>query len=113
MKTGRFISAFLKADTIKKSGPQTVTITSIEVESLGRGDEAQEKLVAMFEQLDQGLVLNKSNLAILFELFKSDDTDDYIGKTVVLYYDPSIMFSGKRVGGIRIKEAEAKKEMKA
>lgn len=106
MKTGRFISPYLKGETIKKAGDTPVTITSIEVETLGRGEEATPKLVAYFEELDQALVLNKSNLGILEELFGSDDTDDYVGKKVVLYFDPTVMYSGKRVGGIRIKASK-------
>jgi hypothetical protein len=109
MKTGRFISVYLKADSVKKAGEQVVTITSIEAETLGRGDEAQNKLVAYFEELDQGLVLNKSNLSTLEEIFKSDETDDYIGKKITLWFDPSVRFSGKRVGGIRVKAAEKTK----
>ena len=33
-----------------------------------------------------------------------DDTDDWIGKQVILYVDPDIEFGGNVVGGLRVKQ---------
>lgn len=103
MKTGKFLSRYLRAADLKDSGPQTVTVASAAEETVGREDEREEKLVLYLKELDQGLVLNKVNIETLVELF-GDETDEWTGKKVELYYDPAVAYGGKRIGGVRIRE---------
>lgn len=102
MKAGRFISNYLKAKDIEK--PETVTVASVEAVSFkddNGGD--RESLVVYFEELDQGVVTSKTSLAQLVEIFESDETDEWIGKPVVMFNDATVQFKGKRVGGIRFR----------
>jgi hypothetical protein len=55
--------------------------------------------------LAKALVLNATNKDVLRKLF-GPETDEWIGKSVTLYSDPSVMFGGRRVGGIRVREMD-------
>jgi len=101
MKISKFVSNYIKSADLKK--PQTVTISTVEVEKFEPKDRpAEEKLVLYTVELDQGVVLCKAAILQLEELF-GDETDGWLGKKVVIFCDPNIMFGGKRVGGIRFK----------
>jgi hypothetical protein len=104
MKIGTaFPSTFLKADDLQ-GRRVTVQIDNVTIEELG--DE--RKPVLHFIGKDRGLVLNKTNAAMVTEIAGSDDTDDWHGVSVVLY-PTRVDFQGKRVDAIRIDKAEAAK----
>ncbi|MEQ9410481.1 MAG: hypothetical protein RIK87_22290 [Fuerstiella sp.] len=46
---------------------------------------------------ESGLTLTESNSEY------GDDTDHWPGKAITLWPDPSVMYAGKRVGGVRIR----------
>ena len=103
MNVGKFLSSYLKADDIKD--PQVVTIAKTLAEEIGRDDTKESKLVVYFKEIEKGVVLNKTGIRTLSELFGSEDSDKWIGKKVTLYNDRNVMFQGKRCGGIRFKSA--------
>lgn len=47
------------------------------------------------------LVLKSTNAQIIAGFLGSTETDDWLGKKIVLYHDPSVSMRGKVVGGIR------------
>lgn len=47
------------------------------------------------------MVLNSTNGQIIAGFMGSKETDDWRGRKIVLYNDPSITFAGKLTGGIR------------
>ena len=49
------------------------------------------------------MVLNSTNGQAVAAITGSEETDDWIGRKVVLYDDPNVSFGGKLVGGIRIR----------
>ena len=49
------------------------------------------------------MVLNSTNIHNCAQACNSQDTDDWVGKKVVLYEDPNVSFGGKLVGGIRLR----------
>lgn len=55
-------------------------------------------------EFSKPLLLNRTN-AELLALYLGDDSVGAIGQQVTLYVDHSITFGGKRVGGIRLREA--------
>ncbi len=57
-----------------------------------------------FEELDKPLILNKTNGTMLQLITGSGDFDDWIGKKVVLFNDPTVSYAGKITGGIRIRK---------
>ena len=66
-------------------------------------DETRPDWVSDDDDDDTKLLLNKENTRNLIEGFGTDETDDWVGRTFEAYYDPSVTFGGKRVGGLRVR----------
>src|SRR5262249_24660475 len=107
MRASTFVSEFVKADTLKQSGPRTFTVHGTEcVELKVKDSDKTERKLALVVDDGQKLLLNKQNTLTLIELFLSDDTDTWIGKRFDAYFDPAVTFVGKKTGGLRVREAE-------
>ena len=88
--------------------PWTGTINSVEERLVAApGQQAKPKLVLFFNGTKKGLILNRSNGDVLFELTGTDDAEEWIGETVELFVDPSVTYAGKRVGGVRLRKPTA------
>jgi hypothetical protein len=86
------------------------TVTEEEV-----GEEKDRKYILFFTNaagtpIPKGLALNKTNETVLIDLFGDPDSSEpegiakhLRGQRVQLYFDPSIMFGGRRVGGLRLR----------
>lgn len=97
-------STYLKQSDFNESG-FIVTITGIEHKNVARPDEEEElKYILNFKEFDRGMVLNSTNINACAKACESDDTDDWIGKEVIVYVDPNVGFAGKTTGGLRIKK---------
>ena len=80
-----------------------VTITKVGQANIAKDDEPPEmKWMVRFAEFNKPMVLNRTNISLLGN-FLGDDTDDWIGKQVILYNDESIQFAGKVTGGLRFK----------
>jgi len=64
-------------------------------------EEPRIKWTLSFRELEKPLVLNMTNGQIIAAMVGSDNSDDWIGRQIVLYKDPNVSFAGKLVGGIR------------
>ena len=91
-----FPSNYLKAVEIEDDLP--VTIHSIKQEQIGD----DEKFIVYFNELDKGLVLNKTNAETISQVVGSDDTDDWPGHSITLFVT-TVTFQGKPTEAIRIK----------
>ncbi len=81
-----------------------VTITSCDQQNVAMEGAGQElKWCLHFRELEKPLVVNSTNAQLCAQICKSDDTDDWTGKQIVLYTDPNVSFAGKLVGGIRVR----------
>lgn len=95
-------SRFLKQTDVREG--MLCTITGVSQENIAAdGAEENLKWCLHIAENEKPLVLNPTNGAILSKILGSDESDDWIGKKVVLYADPNISFGGKIVGGIRIR----------
>jgi len=96
-------SKFLKQSDV---GPGVLmTVKSCEQHNVAKqGAEPEFKWCLTFREEEKPLVLNSTNIQLCKAVFDSDDTDNWIGKPVVLYTDPTVMYAGKVVGGIRIRK---------
>jgi len=97
MKTGEVYGGnYLKAEDLKGGSPR-VTISNVELKEFDDG----KKLIISFHGKDKTLVCNRTNSSIIEEVVGSDDTDDWIGKTVQLTVK-KVEFSGRLVPAIRV-----------
>ena len=100
MDIGQFMttdSNWLRQEDLDK--PRLYTIKGADVGKVADDD----KLILHFEDSDDELVCNKTNLSLLASFYGSTNTEDWEGKKVVLYRDENVMYAGKRVGGIRVR----------
>ena len=107
-KTSEMIpSKYLKRDDVGRG--VLVTIKGVKHENVGKEEDPELKYVALFNEVDKPLVLNLTNIKLLEAICQSDDTDGWIGKQVVLYDDPTVMFKGEVKGGIRVRAPKDQK----
>jgi len=94
-------SKFLTKDDV---GPgQKYTITSIGQENVGKDDDDPSFKPALhFQEIKKPFIMNKTNATIISSVYGSD-TDGWIGKEIVVYFDPTIQFAGKITGGLRVR----------
>lgn len=93
-------SKFLKQQDVEPA--ILCTISGYEQVSVAQeGAEPEMKYALMFNEVEKPLVLNSTNGQIIAAFTGSGEFDDWIGKQVVLYFDPNVSFGGKLTGGIR------------
>jgi len=93
---GAFPSSYLKAADLQ-GRRVTVAIDKVVMEDIG----GEHKPVVKFQGKDRGIVLNKTNAAMIAEIAGSEETDDWHGVKVTLY-PTKTDFQGKRVDCIRV-----------
>lgn len=101
----KYLGNFLKAEDLKGKPPTRLTISAVVEEKVGREGEEQDKLIMQFTEIEQSLPMNKTNIMVCVKMFKTHDTNQWIGQPVVLEFDPTVMFKGNIKGGIRIRPA--------
>jgi hypothetical protein len=101
-------SKFLKKEDVGAGA--LMTIESCEQHNVAKeGAEAEMKWCLTFAEGDKPLVLNSTNIQLCARICGSDDTDEWIGKKIVLYNDPNVSYAGKIMGGIRVRAPKAAK----
>jgi hypothetical protein len=97
-------SKYLKKDDFPQA--KICTIKDVTVENVAQpGQAKKDRGVMYFREVDKGLVMNSTNLKRAAHFLGSEETDDWIGKKIVVYNDPNIEFGGDIVGGLRLKGA--------
>ena len=76
---------------------RTVTILGVKPEKFDEGN----KLVVSFLNQDKAMVCNKTNANKIAEVLGTDETDDWVGKKIVLY-PAQVDFAGKMSAAIRV-----------
>lgn len=90
-------SDFLKAEDIGANF-WTATVRVVDMKNF---DDGSRKLLVMFNELDKGLVLNKTNADTISDLY-GRNTDGWIGRQVMLFTMP-VDYQGKKVQAIRVR----------
>lgn len=104
MKASDFLGGdFIKGEDVK-DGPKKVTITGVEVAKFEKNGKTERKLQIVVDDAGESkkVTLNTTNLTTIQDAY-GNETDEWEGKKVVLYFDPSVTYGGKRIGGLRIK----------
>lgn len=97
-------SKYLKASDVEDS--PVLTISHVKEEVIGQGAQADKKWILFFEEEEKGLVLNRTNINTIADLY-GDDTDDWEGKKVTLFAT-QVDFQGKQVDAIRVRNKQPK-----
>lgn len=102
-------SKFLKKEDV---GDGVIcTIDGVSQENVAKeGADPEMKWCLHFANLDNPMVLNVTNMQLIAHFLGSEDTDDWIGKKIILYDDPSVAYKGKLTGGIRVRQHKGKTE---
>ena len=95
-------SKFLKKEDVGRGALVTISGCTRKNTAM-EGADPEHKWCLTFHEMDKPLVLNVINTMTIEQILGSDDTDNWIGKRIVLYEDPSVMYAGKIVGGIRVR----------
>ena len=84
--------------------PLRVTIQAVKADNVARDDQPAEiKAIVKFDAVGlKPMVLNKTNQNVLEALY-GPMTEDWIGKTVIVYNDPTIQMQGRITGGLRLR----------
>ena len=93
-----FPSKYLKYEDLKDR-EIPVVILRVLVEEVGM--QKDRKLILYFERAKKGMICNKTNAQRL-ALAYGDDTDDWLGKQIVLYAEMT-EFGGQARWGLRVK----------
>jgi hypothetical protein len=101
-----FPKDFLIAEDLQRA-PKVLTISRIGPEEVGQ--DKTRKPVARFEEIAQGLVINKTNADALTLMFGPEE-HDAIGGQVELFAE-RVMFNGKLVGAIRLRRPSRSDEL--
>lgn len=98
-------SRFLSKDDVEPQ--KEATISHVDEQNVAPADQKPEKRwVLNFKEPDiKPLVLNVTNGEAIAEITGTGESDGWTGTKIVLYHDPNVSFSGKRVGGVRIRRA--------
>jgi hypothetical protein len=99
MKATDYMGDYLKKEAISR--PQKLTVARCEDGSINEGEPS--KLILFFKEIEKGLVMNKTNLRACVDEFGTDETEQWVGKEIVIYSDPNVAYRGKRVGGLRLR----------
>lgn len=94
-------SKFIRAADLKGRAGVVLTIAHVTEELMGRGGKQEVKCFLWFTEDIRGLQLNKSRVAIL-EMAYGPESDLWTGRKVRLSFDPTVMFGGQAVGGVRL-----------
>ncbi len=93
-------SKYLKKEDVGNG--KLFTIREIQKKNVAMDNqEPDEKFVLYFEEVPKGMVLNWTNIQLIAKAIGSEETNDWLGKKIVLYEDPNVSFGGSLVGGIR------------
>lgn len=99
-----FPSNYLKASDCEQ--PRVLTIKQVTIEEIG--DDKDRKPVVHFHEVEQGLVLNRTNANMIAHRY-GNETDQWNGKKIKLYVD-QVSFQGRIVDAIRVKTPPAQQQ---
>lgn len=104
MKTSKMIeSKYLTKDDAGLDGT-VVTVKDFErVNMAQEGKPPEYKWVMWLREFEKPMVMNGTNIQLAEKALASEETDDWIGKQIIIYDDPNVSFGKELVGGLRIR----------
>ena len=106
------ISQMMPSKYLKKEDfpvPALVTIRSFSHDNVAQqGQPEEKKWVMHFNEFEAGMVMNPTNLQLAAAALGSEETDDWIGRQIVVYNDPNVSFGGRLTGGLRVRQVRVR-----
>lgn len=104
MNVSKFLSR-LKADDVKED--MLVTVEAVyETDVFDKDRDAEKALLAVkFAEVDSEVACGPTQVRQLVDAFRSTESDNWVGKKIIMWNDPSVTFNNRKVGGIRFKSA--------
>ena len=103
---------YLKREHVTEEG-STHKVVSCTEEPINLSDGGSEmKWILTLENL-KPIVLNATNIRRCVAAFNTSETNDWVGRSLVCYDDPTIEFGGRQVGGIRLRAVPTKAKSKS
>lgn len=81
-----------------------VTISKVKYEEVtGEKGRTDKCLVAYFDGIENGMIVNVTNSKTIQKLYNEPDPAKWVGKKITLFVDPNVSIKGEKVGGLRIR----------
>lgn len=108
-------SKYLRKEDVGDPGDGTlVTVQALKEANIARDDEDPKmKWLMKFKEFPKPMVMGSTTLQLAALILGSKNTDDWIGKRIEVFHDPSITFGDKLVGGLRFRSRGKTKEVPA
>lgn len=97
-------SKWLKKEDVDP--PKVLTITGFERVNLAREGQKEDLQWVMKFTNAKPLVMKPTNLQLAAAALGTRKTEQWTGKQIEAYFDPSVMYAGKMTGGIRLRAAQ-------
>jgi hypothetical protein len=104
------VSEMIRSKYLRKEDVEddiVLTVKEVRLEEMP-GDEGEKRWVLSFREIPKGLVLNTTLIRML-EKTHGRNSDDWLGKKVILFVDPSVQFKGQTMGGLRLRPVKPPK----
>lgn len=96
-----FPSTYLSKEDV--NAPFVATIDCVQIAELKNDDGSEQKPVLHWLDAQvKPMILNNTNWMVL-EVAYGPDSDGWVGKTIEVFVDPTVMFGKKAVGGVRLR----------
>lgn len=102
------VGKYLKYTDIPDTEDTVLTIKHAKIEKFEQDGKSDTKWCLFFEEIEQGLALNKVNTSAVLKATGVDDTDDLPGKKIAIYVKDDIEYAGEIVSGIRVRPKAVK-----
>jgi hypothetical protein len=94
-------SKYLQQEDV--DGEVVVTVHALKKVNVAKEDETPEyKWTVKFQEFAKPMVANATNVKRMFKAL-GEDSEEWLGKQIILYVDPDVEFGGKIVGGLRVR----------
>ena len=71
---------------------------------VGVGGKTEMEMVAHFSDGNKPMVLNKTNMKTISQIYGTPYIEEWRGRAIQIYFDPSIKFGREVTGGLRIRK---------
>ena len=94
-------SKWLTSADIPEDADLALTIKAVSEEKVGQGEAAQSKPVIYFQEVEKGMVCNKTNATTIANLY-GPETDNWPGQRIALFAT-EVDYQGKQTLAIRVR----------